>query len=144
MLPLNELNIPELKLNAFAQEVHQNAVNHGFWDPEPSFGDVIALCHSELSEALEHYRKHNPMAFVKKQTCAECPDYPCGGEYKETRMDAWLPNEKPDGIAVEMADCLIRILDWFGSYPELDVERLVLAKHMYNKKRPYRHGGKKI
>ena len=41
-----------MKMNKFAAEVHQNAVEHGWWDEERSFGEIIALCHSELSEAL--------------------------------------------------------------------------------------------
>ena len=44
------------QLNRLAAEVHQNAVEHGWWDGPPTFGDIIALCHSELSEALEAYR----------------------------------------------------------------------------------------
>ena len=40
-------------INEFAQEVHSNAVNHGWWEDDRSFGEIIALCHSELSEALE-------------------------------------------------------------------------------------------
>ena len=48
---------------------------------------------------------------------------------------------KPDGIAVEMADCLIRILDWFG-YEGLDVDEIVRQKMAYNRGRPYKHGKK--
>lgn len=44
-----------MKLNKFTEEVHQNAVEHGWWDEERSFGDIISLCHSELSEALEEF-----------------------------------------------------------------------------------------
>lgn len=44
------------QLNRLAAEVHQNAVEHGWWDGPPTFGDIVALCHSELSEALEAYR----------------------------------------------------------------------------------------
>lgn len=44
---------------------------------------------------------------------------------------------------MEMADCLIRILDWFGK-EGLDVDRIICEKMEYNKSRPYRHGGKKL
>lgn len=43
-------------INEFMREVHENAKNHGWHDEKRSFGELIALCHSELSEALEEYR----------------------------------------------------------------------------------------
>lgn len=38
------------------EEAHQTAMDKGWWDEHRSFGDQIALMHSELSEALEAYR----------------------------------------------------------------------------------------
>ena len=45
------LTIENLQHNAYA-----TAKDKGWWDKERSFGDLIALCHSELSEALEAFR----------------------------------------------------------------------------------------
>lgn len=106
-------------------EVYQNAVAHGWWDPVPSFGQVIALCHAELSEALEEYRNGRPMVWyacgedkVEKEICAHYDklascDYQvckngiksCLGKYLDT---------KPEGVAVELVDCLLRIFDYMG------------------------------
>lgn len=129
-----------MSMNELAKEIHQNAVAHGWWEEERSFGDIVSLCHSELSEALEEFRAGRPMEWHEceidgfpcdKATC-ECED--CEGAHF---------SEKPEGIAVEMADCLIRILDWFGK-EGLDVDRIIREKMEYNKSRPYRHGGKKL
>lgn len=106
-----------MNITEFAKEVHKNAVDHGWWEDERPFGEIIALCHSELSEALEEYRKGKPLAYLEEG--------------------------KPEGIAVELADCIIRILDYCGK-ENIDIEYLMKLKHEYNKGRPYRHGGKII
>lgn len=102
-------------MNNFAKAIHANSVAHGWWDEPRSFGDIVALCHSELSEALEEYRNGKPLHYVE--------------------------GLKPEGIAVEMADCIIRILDWCGK-ENVDIESIMREKHEYNKTRPYKHGGK--
>ena len=104
-------------LNIWRDEIHENAKKHGWWDEERSIPEIIALCHSELSEALEAYREKQPMV--------------------------WDNDGKPDGIAVEMIDCVIRILDWCGK-EGIDVESVMEMKHEYNMGRPYKHGGKVI
>lgn len=116
-----------MKINEFAKEVHQNAVEHGWWDEERSFGEIIALCHSELSEALEEYRAGRPMIWYQ---CLSTDDIvPC--RQKEKCPD-WLNGmceidaieKKPEGIAVELADCIIRVLDYMGK-EGFDVDALL-------------------
>lgn len=43
-------------LAIFADKVHENAVNHGWYEKEPSFLEIAALIHSEVSEAVQAYR----------------------------------------------------------------------------------------
>lgn len=121
-----------LKINNFAQQVHENAVAHGWWDKDTTFGDFIALCHSELSEAMQEYRKGTPMmhTYCGAKTNEECI---CDCEACDKRA--------PQGIAVELADCILRILDYCARHG-IDIEEALLVKHEYNKTRPYRHGGK--
>lgn len=123
------------RLNEWAAIIHANAVEHGWWDEERSFGEIVALCHSELSEALEEYRNKKPNAYC----VCKLDDFIYGVD----DPDCWNDEDKPEGIAVEMIDCVIRILDWCGANC-IDVDALMEAKHAYNRTRPYRHGGKTI
>jgi NTP pyrophosphatase (non-canonical NTP hydrolase) len=93
-----------------------NAKAHGFWEKDGSpeatkKAEKIALMHSELSEALEAIRK--PSESTK------CPGFSLEAE--------------------ELADCLIRILDYCAHYG-IPIDEIVRAKHEYNKTRPYKHG----
>lgn len=40
-------------LRVFAKEVHENAVNHGWWDEERSFAELIALCHNDWQAKID-------------------------------------------------------------------------------------------
>lgn len=132
-------------LNELAKEIHENAVAHGWWEKERSFGEIVALCHSELSEALEEHRDGHPMAWDRcmknpspnDKNCDLCPFD------KDGTCEVKAEELKPEGIAVEMIDCIIRILDWCGK-EQIDVDKLLRRKHEYNKTRPYLHGGKKL
>lgn len=41
-------------INEVAKQIHENAVDHGWWDEERGFPEVLALIHSEVSEALKN------------------------------------------------------------------------------------------
>ena len=49
---------------------------------------------------------------------------------------------KPCGEAIELADVVIRIMDYFG-HKKWNLEKCIEMKMKYNKGRAYRHGGKK-
>lgn len=125
-------------LDKWAAEIHQNAVEHGWWDEERSFGDIVALCHSELSEALEEFRNKRPMLYHRCIVGCVCHE-----ERGENSVNCKDKRDKPEGIAVEMIDCMIRILDWCGK-EGIDVDAILEEKHRFNKARPYRHGGKAL
>ncbi len=130
-------------MNKLAKEIHANAVEHGWWEEERTLAEIVALCHSELSEALEEYRAGRPKVwFACKKTGEPCLKRGCSS-YFYGLCDSKSMSEKPEGIAVEMADCIIRILDWCGK-EGVDIENIIQTKHEYNKTRPYKHGGKVI
>tara|TARA_B100001996_G_C18652295_1_gene589867 strand:- start:43 stop:366 length:324 start_codon:yes stop_codon:yes gene_type:complete len=106
-----------MNINALIEKSHNIAINKGWWDKEREIPELIALIHSELSEALEEYRVRE-------------------------NLDIRYENEKPEGFVVELADVLIRIFDLSGKY-EIDLEKALVAKLKYNETRKYRHGNKK-
>lgn len=126
-----------LDLKKFIEDVHSNAVNKGFWDDKnKTFGDIISLMHSELSEALEFKRISNSPAFKEVDVMFHYSNK--NGEVSK------IPNgdiEKPDGILAELADVVIRIFDYVGHEGKVEefIEILKL-KHEYNTGRPYMHG----
>lgn len=120
-----------MTIKEWQDEVHQTAVDHGWHDDPRSFGEIVALCHSELSEALEEYRSGRYLVYFVDANGNPNPN-----------IEEWN-GEKLEGIAVEMADCIIRIFDWAGAN-DVDLEKIIELKNKFNKTRPYKHGNKVI
>lgn len=115
-----------MTVNEFAKEVHENAVAHGWWETARSFPEVAALIHSEVSEALEEWRDGNPAIYG----CCGIPGGVCEFE-GSCDKDEKTGTCKPEGVAVELCDAIIRILDYLA-YMGVDVEAVLMAKHEYN------------
>jgi NTP pyrophosphatase (non-canonical NTP hydrolase) len=124
-----------MSINKLATEIHEIAKSKGWYDePDNTFSDMISNAHGELSEAWEEYRKGK----IVTGTYRNCPpgyDADCDDNCEKCII------QKPEGIPIELADCIIRILD-FCAYAGIDIEESIRIKNEYNKTRSYRHGGK--
>lgn len=100
-------------INAAMNLAHETATSAGWYtNPQTgeqiqrNFGEVVALMHSELSEALEADRRE--------------------------LMDDKLPHR--DGREVEFADLIIRVLDTSAALG-FDIGRAIIEKNRFNKNR---------
>jgi NTP pyrophosphatase (non-canonical NTP hydrolase) len=111
-------SIPSYNFNELAEFCTKEANAKGWKEPR-SFGEIIALIHSEATEALEEWRNHRP----------------------ENQL--YFKVGKPEGIPAELADILIRVLHCAGIY-DIDLDIAFREKIIYNRTREFRHGGKRI
>ena len=106
-----------MDIKRMVEIAHDTTKEKGFYDGDPRTPlEVHALIHSEISEATEQVR--------------------------EGRLPYYEDGEgKPEGEAVELADAIIRIADYFG-FMGWDLNDIITKKMIFNKSRPHRHGGK--
>ncbi len=122
--PLTYISETSYSINDWTCIIHEWAKNRGWWEnPDRNFSELMALIHTEVSEAFEEYRDgHEPTEVY----------------YAQDKYDNW----KPEGVPTELADIAIRLLDLCGFYG-IDLESEIDRKMKYNMTRPYRHGGKR-
>ncbi len=146
--------ISELQARTFAVNCdngwHQsNPVTHG---PDKMIA-TLALIHSEVSEAIEEIRAGNyprtEYYSINGQRVAPCSH---GGDHDGAdwctgygpRSATWTGvAAKPEGVPSELADIVIRCLDFAATYG-IDLAAVIDLKLAYNSTRPHRHGGKAI
>lgn len=119
------------------RKVHVVALSKGWYDQnEPQPAERLLLMVTEVAEAYEELRNGVPLTeiyFRNKNTGQTLH----GGTPNDFEAGEW----KPEGVPVELADTIVRILDFSGRHG-LDMARALRLKHAYNMTRPYRHGNK--
>jgi NTP pyrophosphatase (non-canonical NTP hydrolase) len=105
---------------------YDTAKAHGFWDDVEAgrpigeaVGEKLMLIVTEVAEVMEAYRErgHAPGGIV------------------------WYRDEdgKPEGMAAELADTIIRIAD-LAEMLGIDLDAALREKMSFNLSRPYKHG----
>lgn len=127
-----------MNIKTLMQKCHQTAIDKGWWslqkDGDRNFPEQLALMHSELSEILEEYRKFglDKEKFIYERVTV----------YQNTYKGNIPKEKKPEGIAVEFADLLIRVFDTCEKY-NIPLEKALKIKMKFNETREFRHGNKK-
>lgn len=119
-----------MNLNKLAKQIHENAVNKGFYDEPKEIGTLLMLIVSELGEALEADMENNY----------------CGNNNLETHLFhgeqifvEYYKKKIKGSFEEEIADSIIRILD-LCAYKGIDIQKHVELKMRYNLTRPNKHG----
>lgn len=99
-------HIEAMAINNMVRDIHSDNVAAGWWKDDSNIAEKLCLVHSEISEAMEGYRKD--------------------------LMDDHLPHREM--MEVELSDAVIRIFDLAGRMG-FDLGSAILEKREYNKHR---------
>lgn len=120
----------DINFKSFANEIHNNNVQKGFYDEKRETGTLLMLIVSELAEAMEADRKNKK---ANRQISWENFDF--SKQYDRDIFENNIKNSFED----EIADTIIRLFDLVG-YMGIDIDWHIKQKLEYNKTRPYKHG----
>jgi NTP pyrophosphatase (non-canonical NTP hydrolase) len=124
-------------INKIAEQIYQNAKAKGFYEGQENgsknIAEMLALIHSEVSEALECDR--NEKYFVSKYNLSTLM------ALSNKAFNELFAQEVKDTFEDELADVMIRVMD-LAAYKGIDLETHIAAKMRFNSLREYKHGKK--
>lgn len=123
----------ETDLNNLVEVSHSLAESKGFWDNDRNVGELLALIHAEISEALEGHRAGNHITNEGVIKGLKIED--------EEKFKEYVNKYVKDTFENEMADAVIRIFDLCGGFG-IDLVSHINLKLKYNSTREKKHGKK--
>lgn len=136
-----------MMINELAKQIHQNAIDKGFFEKEKNIGEMLCLIHSEVSEALEadridnyydadtRYRLNKDLSLNGAKWSFDMVDKDEGAWIN------WFGSEVKNSFQDELADIMIRVMD-LAAFKSIDLEMHIAAKMRYNSLREKYHGKK--
>lgn len=126
------------------KKAHEVAKEKGFWETERNVPEILMLIVSELSEGLEALRKdHYADKSVVKDLMQDLELDRTDEEFNIKALEFKVKFE--DGVKSsfedEIADVAIRLFDLCGGL-NIDLQKHIELKMMYNSMRGYKHGKK--
>lgn len=109
-------------IRGWQKTIHNYAKEKGWWQGTADTSAKLMLMATEVHEAFEEWRNNRGLTEVY---------------YLEDKPT------KPEGVPVELADVVIRVLD-FCEWAGIDLQAIMEEKHAYNLTRAFRHGGKRV
>lgn len=101
---------------------YEIAKSKGWHEEDDVIVDLLNI-HSEVTEAWgELIKGREPTEIIMQD------------------VEGWYP--KPEGVPIELADIVIRVLDTAEAFG-IDLQYAIELKNDYNRTRSYRHGGKR-
>ncbi len=113
----HEIKDKKMTIEDLVRLCYEQAVRSGWAEKPVPVPEQVALICSEACEALESWRAKMPTSWTDPS------------------------NHKPEGLASEYADIVIRVAH-YCALNQIDLEYEIRRKLRYNATRPYRHGGK--
>lgn len=122
-----EDSLPPQSVSELQKYIYEWAVRKGWWPKGETVNieQKLLLMVSEIVEALEELRNHHKVDEIY---------------FTQVEIEG-VTYQKPEGIPIELADVVIRVLDFCGHFG-IDLEGATRTKMRFNEKRSFRHGGK--
>lgn len=126
-----------MDVNYWVDKVHKLAREKGWWESRPKVLEprdrlsIHMLIVTEVAEASEEVRNKKPDIYTRREL------------NKPGSEEGVSFSDKPEGEIAELADVVIRVMDYFG-FMGWDLEEAIAMKHNHNVCRSLRHGGKAI